>query len=148
MMDKIPGMANVGHIIAKNMDNLKDKDDVVKILKASMPPELLQIIDADETTVAAENASLKQQMQGKEQELEQAIELIKSMQIDYKKAMDVQTLKSQTDIQKELIKGDVAIQKQQLANQVEIPNPGDEIDGYIYKGGNPADQLNWTPANA
>jgi hypothetical protein len=117
MMDKIPGMANVGHIIAKNMDNLKDKDDVVKILKASMPPELLQIIDADETTVAAENASLKQQLEQQGMELQQASELIKSMQIDYQKAMDVQTLKSQTDLQKTQMQGENKLEEQELKNQ-------------------------------
>jgi len=152
-------MQSLAHIYANNLEGMKDKDDAVKLLKAQLGPELSAILDEDDPQrVFVENSQLKQQMEQQGQELEQAMELIKSMQIDYKKAMDVAQLRSQTDLQKtqmtnqnriqsEMIKADVAIQKQQMQNQVQPPQPGEEIDGYRYRGGNPAEQMNWEPLN-
>jgi hypothetical protein len=120
MLQNIPGMQNAAYIVAKNMDNLKDKDDLVKILKAQMPPEILQVLETDEAQLSVENMQLKQQMQQVQAENEQAKQLIQSMQIDYKKAMDVQALKSETDIKRELIKSSTTLKDQELENSGDI----------------------------
>ena len=117
LMEKVPAMQNAAHIIANNMDNLKDKDDLVKILKASLPPNVLGMLEQDEQAVFTENMQLKQQMEGLTAEYEQAMDLIKSMQIDYKKAMDVQSLKSETDLQKVGIQSATTLSKTEMEIQ-------------------------------
>lgn len=120
------------HIMANNLDGFKDKEELVKLLKAQLGPELAQVLDEDDPQrVFVENAQLKQQMQQQQAQLEQATELIKSMQIDYQKAMDVQRLKgeqdmqkenlrSQNDLQKETVKGEYDLQKTELQNQGKV----------------------------
>lgn len=120
LLEKLPAMQNAGHIIAKNLDNMKDQDELVKILKASLPPEILSISEADEQTVMLENGQLKGELEHITAQYEQALEFIKSMQIDYQKAMDVQKLKNEGDIEKELIKSDTALTKQEMDNENNI----------------------------
>ena len=117
LMERVPAMQNAAHIIANNMDNLKDKEDLVKILKASLPPNVLSMLEQDEQAVFVENQQLKQQLEGISAEYEQAMDLIKSMQIDYKKAMDVQSLKSQTDLEKVGIQSATTLSKTEMEQQ-------------------------------
>lgn len=117
LMEKVPAMQNAAHIIADNLDNLKDKDDVVKILKASLPPNVMGALEGDPQQVFAENMQLKQQMEELQAAFEQSTDLIKSMKIDYQKAMDVQQLKSDTDIEKVGIQSATTLTKQDMENQ-------------------------------
>ena len=64
--------------------------------------------------------------------------MIKSMRIDYQKAMDVQSLKSQTDLQKELIKQDTTLKDQAMQNQGDIMQ---ELVKYIAPLAERVDQL-------
>ena len=85
-----------------------------------LPPDILSLLESDESTLAVENGQLKQQLQGVQSQLEQATTLINTMQIDYKKAMDQTNLKGQYDIQKELIKQQTTLSDQKLQNSGDI----------------------------
>lgn len=116
----IPGAQDLAYILFKNMDGLKDQDEAVKLLKANLPPEKLQLLESDEAQLSTMLAQAQNQIQMLTQQNEQLNQLVSSMQIDYKKAMDVQTLKSQTDIQKELIKQETTLADQELQNSGDI----------------------------
>lgn len=120
LMEKVPAMQNVAHIIADNLDGLKDKDDVVKILKASLSPNILAALEGDEHQVFAENQQLKGQLEKLTDAYKQAEELIKSMQIDYKKAMDVQAAKSKTEIEKANISSTTTLTKTEMETQSKL----------------------------
>lgn len=114
-------MQSAVHLYANNLDNFKDRDQLVRLLKSQMPPELVDSLEDDDPQKAfSENMQLKAILQQKDAELTQAMELIKSMQIDYQKAMDVQTLKSETEIEKENVKGQYQLQTQEMKNNGQI----------------------------
>ena len=118
-----------------------------------MPPELLEAGgDADKMAIKLKQAmSQLQQSQEMIQMLQQALEQTTQQadenglkmeleQIKGQQAMMLQEMKNQNEITKEMIRGDVAIQKQQM---MQMPSIGDEVEGYVYRGGDPADEFSW-----
>jgi hypothetical protein len=122
LVDKFPAMQNMLPEILKNLDSIKDKERMIKIANATLPPDILAQLDQDEQAIFAENVQLKQQVQEVSAQLQEATDLIKSMQIDYKKAMDVQQLKSETDITKTLITQQGQAKDEQIQNAEQIVN--------------------------
>lgn len=120
LLRSVPAMQNAAHIIAGNLTNMEDKDELVSILKASLPPGVLDLSKADPQSVAIENKQLKGQLEQITQQFEQAEELIKSMKIDSDTKLQVQDMKSDTDLQRELIKADAKVREQEKENQGEI----------------------------
>ncbi len=120
------------HIFADNLDNLKDKEKFVEIMKAQLEPELSSVLEDDDPQRAfAENAQLQQQLQQTQAQLQQATQLIESMQIDMQKAVTVQDMKdeaamerevvkSEASMNRELLKSDTTLEKQQMQNQGQI----------------------------
>jgi len=120
LLQQVPAMQNAAHLIAGNLEDFPEKDELVRIMKASLPPNVLEVIEGDPETALIENGQLKGQLEQVQAELQQAAELIKSMQIDSQTKIQVQAMKSETDINKELIKGEIQLKDQQLENEGEV----------------------------
>jgi hypothetical protein len=107
-------------IFAKNLDGIKDKEELIRIFKAQQSPSVANAEGMDEEKALAENMQLKTQMQSMQAQLEQANQLIQSMEIDYKKAMDVQTLKGQQEMEKVQLQSETTLIKTEMDNQAKV----------------------------
>jgi|GEM_PF-4757682 len=156
----VPGLAPViSDLIAENSD-WPGSQKIAERIRTTMSPDVLAAGGgADQLATKLQMAMMQLKQSGVViEQLQMAMEQMKQSagdnavklqleEIKGQQALMLQQMKNQNAIETEMIRGDVAIQKQQLANQVQMPSVGEEIEGYIYKGGDPADQFNWEPVN-
>lgn len=112
-----PEKANaIADIVASNLSN-KDSDKMARRIMKTMSPELLDTEDKkDENQLQAELSQEKQKSQGLEQQLNQAMELIQSEQLETQRVQ----IKEDGSKEREIIKSATTLEKQRIDSEGEI----------------------------
>ena len=119
MMDFIRNVpeagAITGDLVAESQD-WKNSDKFAARLKKAVPPELLGDDEKDEEQVAQELAQAQQELQSVTAQLDQALELINTRQID----QEIAANKEQGALQREMIKSETTLEKQRIDTEGEL----------------------------
>jgi hypothetical protein len=112
----VPGVAEItGDLVAKTQD-WKNADKFAERIKKTIPPEIIGDEDQDEETLSILLAQSKQENKLLTQQLDQALALIQSKELD----MQMVERKEQGAMQREIVKSQTALQKEQISTAGDI----------------------------